>query len=442
MKNSIFLITIDCLRSDYVTEEVMPFLKSLADQGTMCMHFFSNAPFTAPTMPAILNSQYPLDHPNCFPLPEQETNIARVFQKKGYTTIGFTTSIYLTKYFHCNYGFEHFFDVMKIKKTSIYHLKHTIASLLWKWEWLYNLAEKIYFRFIHKKIKKKVKIPYTKGEKVIQDNLAFLEKYDEKNKIFNWIHFMDAHSPRNPPEAYLKKFKGTLGKEGEQKSVEEDIRWYKASLHYIDNLLKQYMTRIQQKFPEAVFFITADHGEAFNEHKGIRSHASYLYNELLKVPGILVGKDIAQRKISFLCSSVDIAPTLWNIAGISFQDQKIRGQNILTKKEDKPLIAESIHTKNRGATINATSMDEERKGATATYKIYAVQDKKRKIIYDKINNRFEYYDLMKDPGEQQCLKYSDTFKELKKIIDDRREKRIEKKKEEDRIQEAIADLDL
>ena len=167
-----------------------------------------------------------------------------------------------------------------------------------------------------------------------------------------------------------------------------------------------------------------------------------MYNELLKVPGILVGKDIAQRKISFLCSSVDIAPTLWNIAGISFQDQKIRGQNILTKKEDKPLIAESIHTKNRGATINATSMDEERKGATATYKIYAVQDKKRKIIYDKINNRFEYYDLMKDPGEQQCLKYSDTFKELKKIIDDRREKRIEKKKEEDRIQEAIADLDL
>src|SRR3989338_3867599 len=272
MKNSIFLITIDCLRSYYVTEEVMPFLKSLADQGTMCMHFFSNAPFTAHTMPAILNSQYPLDHPNCFPLPEQETNIARVFQKK-------------------------------------------------------------------------VNIPYTKGEKVIQDNLAFLEKYDEKNKIFNWIHFMDAHSPRNPPEAYLKKFKGTLGKEGEQKSVEEDIRWYKASLHYIDNLLKQYMTRIQQKFPEAVFFITADHGEAFNEHKGIRSHPSYLYNELLKVPGILVGKDIAQRKISFLCSSVDIAPTLWNIAGISFQDQKIRGQNILTKKEDKPLIAESIHTK-------------------------------------------------------------------------------------------------
>jgi arylsulfatase A-like enzyme len=69
-------------------------------------------------------------------------------------------------------------------------------------------------------------------------------------------------------------------------------------------------------FSDAVVIVTSDHGEEFQEH-GARGHGKTLFEESIWVPLIVLPPGAgAPGDVDRLVSSVDIAPTVLELAGI------------------------------------------------------------------------------------------------------------------------------
>jgi arylsulfatase A-like enzyme len=75
-------------------------------------------------------------------------------------------------------------------------------------------------------------------------------------------------------------------------------------------------------FEDTVFVITSDHGESFNEPAGIMGHGGPPYREQTHVPLIVFGRGIpAGVRITSPVASIDIAPTLLDLAGVQVPEE-------------------------------------------------------------------------------------------------------------------------
>jgi arylsulfatase A-like enzyme len=130
--------------------------------------------------------------------------------------------------------------------------------------------------------------------------------------------------------------------------------------------------------------LAADHGEAFGEH-GSYHHASTLYDELLRVPLLILGPGIAPSRDSTPVSLIDVGPTVLDLFGLGTPGFHL-GQSLLPAlfgKElqiDRPMAAEA--------------------GRLMRSLVFADG---YKAIVDLQKNTQEVYDLASDPGELRNL---------------------------------------
>jgi len=239
---------------------------------------------------------------------------------------------------------------------------------------------------------------------------------------------MDVHNPYFPPKKYLEKYNIKLSMrkivllnsliiQNPKKLTKEDLvnlkLLYRAGTRYTDDLLKEFYTRILRKNPNAIFFITADHGEEFGEHGDLK-HKSKLYNELINIPLIVTGIKLKEKER--LVSSVDILPTIMDIFKIDYAKLDIRGKSLLQKEENDYLIAESKHTKNRMPLINENELIINKNNKF--YNVIATFNKKYKVIYDELEDKYEFYSIIS--GIEQKTSEENIGK-LKLMLDNRKE---------------------
>ncbi len=145
--------------------------------------------------------------------------------------------------------------------------------------------------------------------------------------------------------------------------------------------------------------ITSDHGEEFMEHGAIMHET--IYDSNLKIPLILMGKNVPQRVVNDNVQSVDIVPTLLDLLGIPATPYRFQGVSLAdTVRAGKPLprrllIADG-HVKQ-----NVTTVRDDK------WKLF-INDPRRQNI------PLELYDMQSDPGETQNLlsKYEEVTKRL------------------------------
>lgn len=137
-----------------------------------------------------------------------------------------------------------------------------------------------------------------------------------------------------------------------------------------------------------VVIIMSDHGEEFMEH-GKFAHDFGLYNELLHVPLILYIPGISSTTITDVTENIDIMPTILEIVGVDFNEQR-DGESLV------PLLKPNF--RNSRKDNYAVSMLE--KGDSFT--MVAIQDDKWKLIvnFDSVGPDYQLFDLELDPLEQ------------------------------------------
>jgi len=415
MKN-IVLITVDCLRADHMgcynyKRNTTPYLDKISKNGLFFKNAFANGPNTRHSVPSFLTSTYPLlfsDEAKNGKFNEGRKTIAEILKEKGYTTLAIHSNPYVSKFYGYDRGFDYFNDFL-IGQVEIERKTNTVQK---KFNEIIKGLKAIFTG----------KLPHEDGETINKEVLKSIK--EKKSPFFLWIHYMDVHMPYIPPNEFLEKIgvkkysnmkKVWMGKKIDdikmrekikKKEIKDYINLYDGCIRYTDEIIKKLITKIEKKYSDTIFIITADHGEEFREH-GDLSHIEKLYDELLHVPLIFYGKDVKKKTVEKTVSLIDLAPTILYLLGFG-KSKFFQGKSFFDS--DEHIIAEALKEK----------------------RLTAYRDKKWKFILKK--DCYELYNIKEDPGEKNdlsdkegCEKEIKKFKEILekhiKSINEERKKR-------------------
>lgn len=148
-----------------------------------------------------------------------------------------------------------------------------------------------------------------------------------KGQFFLWTHFLDPH------KEYIEH-KG-FEKFGDDRRARYDHEVLFTDYH-VGKMLDKFLAMTAAK--RTVIIVTADHGEAFNEH-GRWCHGKELWEEIIRVPLAAAGPGIAQKRIARPTSQIDLFPTLLDIFGVEIP-KGIHGRSLLPDWTDGPELEE------------------------------------------------------------------------------------------------------
>jgi arylsulfatase A-like enzyme len=327
---NVFLIVIDTLRADRVgwygdKFGLTPFLDSLADGGSVFWNAYAQSSWTMPSVATIFTSRYASQHnvihlrkPSV--LGHEEHTIAQSFRQHGYVTAGFSGNIMISAALGFANGFDQFFLIRPggFKALLVKGRAEEIDTACLAW-------------------------------------VAQARKQHPGTPMFVYLHYMEPHTPYNPPPALLDRLVRARPHPEQRpqwiaraREGVKDAFWgglelsdpdvlsglqdlYDAEITSLDLQLTELFSRLREQglLDNAVVVITSDHGEEFHEH-GHVGHGWSLYNELTHVPLLILTPNSHSRDdIRDVVSLVDIAPTLLDYAGITapptFEGRSLRG---------------------------------------------------------------------------------------------------------------------
>lgn len=347
-QRNIVLITIDTLRSDYLscngsTKVKTPNLDSLAQQGVNFTRTRSAVPLTLPSHISIMTSLYPAKHGvrdnGTAHLSNEFSTLAEVLKAHGYQTAAFVGSFVLDHRFGLNQGFDVYNDQMPADLTVLEKIEAE------------RNADAVYS--------------------------AFSEWFtrNKKQPYFVWIHFYDPHAPYNPPETYRGKYANDP---------------YAGEIAYTDAVIGKVLQQLKiQDSNNQIIAVVGDHGEGLGQHQEA-THSLLIYNSTLHVPMIIDASGLISPGTAFpyLSRTIDLAPTLLDLAGIQ---NDLKGQGISLRKSIEQM-------KDPGIT-------------SASESLYPKVNLGWSELHGIENNQFhfidaprpELYDVIDDPGETKNL---------------------------------------
>jgi hypothetical protein len=166
--------------------------------------------------------------------------------------------------------------------------------------------------------------------------LEFLKRARDREAFLLFLHTYAIHDPYDPPEEYREKYwpgpppDGAFPPNGADlaafnlgrrtlapRAVEYYRALYDAQIRYTDDVLRDFFGGLAALGLQdsVTVVLTADHGEEFLEH-GKLVHEQ-VYPECLHVPLVVLRPGQREgRRASALVRGIDIAPTLFDLAGI------------------------------------------------------------------------------------------------------------------------------
>ncbi len=270
-KNSVLIITLDTTRADRLgvygnRNGLTPSLDMLASKCTVFEHCYAAIPQTFPSHLTIFSGWDPDHHGvrknmETF-VPPKVPLLAEEFEKQGYATGAFVSSMVLLGNFGLGRGFETYDSDFYDPKLHGAEERPAAETCSHAWHWI-----------------KEQKAPW-----------------------FCWIHLYDPHFPYNPPPPYSLRYKTDP---------------YDGEVAYMDAALGGLFARLQQigLLANTLIVVCGDHGESLGEH-GEDTHSIFLYDATTRVPFLVHLPDQEHgQKVRETVGLVDIAPTIRDILG-------------------------------------------------------------------------------------------------------------------------------
>lgn len=226
-----------------------------------------------------------------------------------------------------------------------------------------------------------------------------------------WLHYRDVHGPYVPPPPYDTMFPATtkrpmtptevaarpryLTLAGDGNDLQYYVSRYDGDTRYADEKITALLAELERRgvLENTVVVVTADHGEAFLEH-GQWNHDETLYEEEVHVPLVIVRPGTRPRVVERVVSSLDLFPTLLELAGAPVVPSD--GQSLV------PLLdGDDV----RYRRTRAFSESRGRWGSVQQ----ATRDARWKVVFNDsyaawfLGMPIELYDLQADPGQKHNL---------------------------------------
>ncbi len=296
------LISLDTLGSRHLSgygygRETSPFLDRLGERGIVFENAVVQYTSTLVSHTSMFTGLYPQEHgvyPPFSGLSAQIETLPESFRNQGFSTAAFTEGGFLVQ----EAGFGRGFDRFEAGSAGRREVEKTFAK-----------------------------------------GVEFLRGLEPDERFFLFLHSYSVHDPYTPPREFAEMFwqgdvpegsgtRGgflrdvTMGRTVLDAEALAHVRsLYDALVRYTDQVVEGFVNELDRLglTDEVTLIITSDHGEEFLEHGKLGHHQ--VYPETLFVPLIVVHPEIeAGRRVTTLVESVDLLPTLCELAAIACPD--------------------------------------------------------------------------------------------------------------------------
>lgn len=199
--------------------------------------------------------------------------------------------------------------------------------------------------------------------------------------FFMWAYYGDPHAIFLIHKAYVKTFgKGRKG-------------LYRGEIAFTDEHIGRLMTGLEERgiLEDTLIVFTSDHGEGLNkkEDHGHVYHGPNLYDEVIRVPLMVMGPGIEPARVPTSVSLLDLLPTFLEVAEME-PDPEMRGISLIPwlrgKRPKHPPVFFEKHKPDAP----------KQKGMVHwPYKVHWIPDYNRFMIYNLENDPRETEDLYK-----------------------------------------------
>ena len=361
---NIIFITVDTTRADRMgflgcKKGLTPNLDTLARQGVVFEHAYSQAPLTPVSHATIFTGTYPQFHTVTdfgHPLPALLPFVPEILHKSGYRTAAFIGSLILDPKANMAPGFDRGFDFFD----AGFHPKRGPNESR-----------------------------YDSIERRAGDVVAHAIRWIDTNKnrqspFFIWIHLYDPHAPYDPPAPFDQRFSDP----------------YDGEIAYADSALGKLFSYMRQRglYDRALITMMSDHGESLGAH-GESMHGIFLYDETIRVPLLfkLPGELLAGRRVPGRVRLVDVAPTLLSMLSVPLPPT-FQGESLVPMMKVPPL--QERRSRSRQRICRRTPRPTTLTGLLAG--VRSVPLRTGKYLFVRAPRR-ELYDESHDPGAEHNL---------------------------------------
>jgi arylsulfatase A-like enzyme len=204
-------------------------------------------------------------------------------------------------------------------------------------------------------------------------------------RFFAWFHFLDPH------DQYMAHEQDGIASFGNKPRDK-----YDAEVVYTDQKIGKLLAFIDQQpwKDRTAIIVTADHGEAFGEHKQFL-HGFEVWENLVRVPLFFYVPGVSRAHLDTPVSALDMAPTILDMFGVE-KDPEMEGRSLYASVKG-------------GAEPEALDV-------VVDLPVTSDNDKRRAVIYGKKKaiafgegGAIQAFDLEQDPAEEHPITSGDAF---------------------------------
>ncbi|MEZ4223860.1 MAG: sulfatase [Polyangiaceae bacterium] len=370
----LILLTVDALRADMpwlgYPRAIAPNLTRFAERSVVFSHAYALSSYTSMSLAGLMSGRYPSELPRdgraTSSFGPETTMLAEVLGDRGFHTLGVHGHVYFLGDTGIAQGFKEWHVVPKI--TSLPAREGHVVD--------------------------------DKIADMLLESLAAHERERPEQRLFAWAHFMDPHFSYAPHED--ARYRGspyeTDGAPGQPVppgtalgEIGQRLRnMYDGEVTHTDRQLGRVFDYLAKRpyFRDAAVVVTADHGEAFGEHKSYFEHGFLLYDVTTRVPLLIQAPGLAPRRIAKRRSHIDLARTVFELLAQKAPDS-FRGESLVGEARGKPAAA-------RPVLIDMPYTDQ-------TPRRRALIQGDIKVVVTETEDQPLLFDLARDPGEQDDL---------------------------------------
>ena len=389
---SVLFVVIDTLRADRVARPDSPAaaLGDWARDAAVFTNAESAAPFTMPSMAAMMTGLYPDRTGVIAHVPGTQVKVPRggmlaeTARLDGIATGAVVANPWLSR---PRSGFPRGFDVFATTRS----------------EGLWQLRD-------------------NDARTVTDTALSLLERWKGR-RSFLWVHYFDPHMPYRPPARNAAAVGAPRGRSQVIDDFESDHRdltrlysgvgydpgelaatrrLYDGEVNYVDEQLERLLrgTAALDTGHNTITVIVSDHGESLGEHGLFFAHDFTVYEELTHTVLMLRGPSIPAGRHDEPVSLIDVAPTLCRLLDLRCP-QGVDGRDILggRPQRERALFAAGTPLRDKGARFAGLQVP----GIDGRWSMVRRGDRKLVEIPTVSGSRFELYDLHSDPLELSDL---------------------------------------
>jgi len=379
LRCNVVLVSFDTLRADHVgfhgyRRPTTPNLDDLAGRAIVFERATSQSAWTRPAHASMFTGLYPSEHglvavDRNVALDRRQATLASVLRANGYETAAFTGGGNMSAHF----GFDAGFDVYRSPGRRLADGLSEIEG------WLDSVGDRPFFLL---------------------------------------VHGYDAHRPyRSAPEDRAAIGIGPtppavgINRACREARTPADLApWideYDAAIHRGDRAIGRLLDMLARRghVDDTVVVVTSDHGEEFLEH-GACFHIRSLYREIIHVPLLYYVPGMAPRRVAQpVPASVSVAPTVLDIVGV--------GKRLREGPSLAPFL-DGRRTPEFDYIVSETAI--RYRGRRFGY-VRALTGEQDKLIRWELEQRHEYFDLTKDPGESRPERGAVRARSLSRHLD-------------------------